>query len=72
MSLTMEPPSLTVQMQTVFMMRLHLLSLCSSLHLMREIMEITEDLQLKSQDILNTMHLVSNTKAIVQKYREDG
>ena len=72
MSLTMESPSLNVQMQTIFMMRLHLLSLCSSLHLMREIMEITKDLQLKSQDILNTMHLVSNTKAIVQKYREDG
>ena len=76
MALTMEPPPLTVQMQTVFMMRLHILSLCSSLHLMREIMEITKDLcqalQRKYQDILNTMYLVSTTKALIQKYREDG
>ncbi|XP_028107978.1 uncharacterized protein LOC114306840 [Camellia sinensis] len=46
------------------------------LHLMRDIMGTTDDLcqalQRKSQDILNAMHLVSTTKALVQKYREDG
>ncbi|XP_028056768.1 uncharacterized protein LOC114260775 [Camellia sinensis] len=46
------------------------------LHLMRDIMETTDDLcqalQRKSQDILNATHLVSTTKALDQKYREDG
>ncbi|XP_028064331.1 uncharacterized protein LOC114267498 [Camellia sinensis] len=46
------------------------------LHLMRDIMEITDDifqaLQSKSQDILNAMHLVSKTKILIQKFREDG
>ncbi|XP_028079272.1 zinc finger MYM-type protein 1-like [Camellia sinensis] len=46
------------------------------LHLMRDIMEITDDLcqalQSKSQDILNAMHLVSTTKIFIQKFREDG
>ncbi|CAL5329405.1 unnamed protein product [Camellia sinensis] len=46
------------------------------LHLMRDIMEITDDLcqalQSKSQDILNAMHLVSTTKILIQKFREDG
>ncbi|XP_028118402.1 uncharacterized protein LOC114315969 [Camellia sinensis] len=45
-------------------------------HLMRDIIGTTDDLcqalQRKSQDILNAMHLVSTTKALVQKYREDG
>ncbi|XP_028057568.1 uncharacterized protein LOC114261503 [Camellia sinensis] len=45
------------------------------LHLMRDIMEITDDLcqalQSKSQDILNAMHLVSTTKILIQKFRED-
>ena len=43
-------------------------------HLMREIMEITDDLcqalQCKSQDILNAMHLVSTIKELIQKMRE--
>ncbi|XP_028085167.1 uncharacterized protein LOC114286243 [Camellia sinensis] len=46
------------------------------LHLMRDIMGTTNDLcqalQRKSQDILNAMHLASTTKALVQKYRENG
>ena len=46
------------------------------LHLMRDIMEITDDLcqalQSKSQDILNAMHLVSTRKILIQKFREDG
>ncbi|XP_028092674.1 zinc finger MYM-type protein 1-like [Camellia sinensis] len=46
------------------------------LHLMRDIMEITDDfcqaLQSKSQDILNAMHLVSTTKILTQKFREGG
>ncbi|XP_028077986.1 uncharacterized protein LOC114279900 [Camellia sinensis] len=46
------------------------------LYLMRDIMEITDDLcqalQSKSQDILNAMHLVSTTKILIQKFREDG
>ncbi|CAL5432987.1 unnamed protein product [Camellia sinensis] len=46
------------------------------LHLMRDIMEITNDLcqalQSKSQDILNAMHLVFTTKILIQKFREDG
>lgn len=47
-----------------------------TLHLVREMMEITnylcQALQCKSQDILNAMHLVSSTKALIQKLREDG
>ena len=46
------------------------------LHLMKEIMEITEllcqALQCQSQDILNAMHLVSSTKALIQKLRDVG
>ncbi|PRQ51924.1 putative HAT dimerization domain, ribonuclease H-like domain-containing protein [Rosa chinensis] len=46
------------------------------LHLMKEIMGITnglcQALQQKNQDILNAMHLVSDTKALIQKFREDG
>ena len=42
------------------------------LHLMRKIMEITDDLcqalQRKSQDIVNAMHLVSTTKTLIQKF----
>ena len=46
------------------------------LHLKKEIMEITDKLcqalQSQSQDILNVMHLVSSTKALIQKFRNDG
>ncbi|XP_052295941.1 uncharacterized protein LOC107178787 isoform X4 [Citrus sinensis] len=46
------------------------------LHLMKEIMAITDilcqALQSKSQDILHAMHLVSSTKALIQKFRDDG
>ncbi|KAH9791681.1 TTF-type domain-containing protein [Citrus sinensis] len=46
------------------------------LHLMKEIMAITDilcqALQSKSQDILHVMHLVSSTKALMQKFRDDG
>ncbi|KAF2308040.1 hypothetical protein GH714_034673 [Hevea brasiliensis] len=46
------------------------------LHLMKEILEITDDLcqalQYKSQDILNAMSLVSTTKMLIQKMRESG
>ena len=46
------------------------------LHLMRELLGITDDLsqalQLKSQDILNAMHLVSLTKELLQKFRDGG
>jgi len=46
------------------------------LHLMKEIMEITDmlsqALQQKSQDILNAMHLVGTTKNLIQKLRDDG
>ncbi|XP_075650101.1 uncharacterized protein LOC142620650 [Castanea sativa] len=39
-------------------------------------MEITDKLcqalQSQSQDILNAMHLVSSTKALIQKFRDDG
>ena len=39
-------------------------------------MEITDKLcqvlQSQSQDILNAMHLVSFTKALIQKFRDDG
>jgi hypothetical protein len=45
------------------------------LHLMREIMGTTDclcqHLQQKSQDILNAMQLVSNTKALLQKLRNE-
>ncbi|XP_060974109.1 uncharacterized protein LOC133039273 [Cannabis sativa] len=37
------------------------------------LLNIIEDaLQLQSQDILNAMHLVSSTKTLIQKLREDG
>ena len=43
---------------------------------MRELLEITNDLsqalQRKSQDILNAMHLVSLTKRLLQKCKDDG
>ncbi|KAK9714523.1 hypothetical protein RND81_06G100900 [Saponaria officinalis] len=46
------------------------------LHIMIQILGITNDLwqalQIKSQDILNAMHLVSNTKILIQKLRDDG
>lgn len=46
------------------------------LHLMKEIMGITNDLcqalQKKNQDILNAMHLVSDTKVLLQNFRETG
>ncbi|XP_077216005.1 uncharacterized protein LOC143850666 [Tasmannia lanceolata] len=46
------------------------------LHLMKEIMGITDvlchALQNRSQDILNALHLVSTTKLLIQKLREDG
>ncbi|KAH9697195.1 TTF-type domain-containing protein [Citrus sinensis] len=46
------------------------------LHLMKEIMAITDilcqALQSKSQDILHAMHLVSSTKALMQKFRDNG
>ncbi|KAH9762175.1 TTF-type domain-containing protein [Citrus sinensis] len=45
------------------------------LHLMKEIMAITDilcqALQSKSQDVLHAMHLVSSTKALIQKFRDD-
>ena len=46
------------------------------LHLEKETMEITDKLcqalQSQSQEILNVMHLVLSTKAIIQKFRDDG
>ncbi|XP_065847572.1 uncharacterized protein [Euphorbia lathyris] len=46
------------------------------LHLMKETMGITnilcQALQQKSQDIVNAMHLVGTTKALIQKLRDDG
>lgn len=46
------------------------------MHLMREILEITSmlcnALQIQSQDILNAMQLVSSTKSLLQKLRDDG
>ncbi|KAL4637784.1 hypothetical protein ACB092_03G100900 [Castanea dentata] len=46
------------------------------LHLMKEIMGITnvlcQALQQHSQDLLNAMHLVSTTKSLIQKLRDDG
>ncbi|KAI5354886.1 hypothetical protein L3X38_007781 [Prunus dulcis] len=46
------------------------------LHLMKELMEITNDLcqalQCQSQDIINAMNLVTSTKALIQELRDDG
>ena len=46
------------------------------LHLMRKVLEISnllyQTLQLESQDILNAMHLVSSTKLLTQKLRDEG
>ena len=46
------------------------------LHFKKETMEITDKLcqalQSQSQDILNAMHLVSSTKTLIQKCRDDG
>jgi hypothetical protein len=46
------------------------------LHLIREIMGtincLCQHLQQKYQDILNAMQLVSNTKALLQKLRNEG
>ncbi|XP_057734494.1 uncharacterized protein LOC130949910 [Arachis stenosperma] len=47
-----------------------------TLHLMKEIMEITnvfcQALQQQSQDILNAMHIVSISKLLLQQLRDDG
>ncbi|GAV85080.1 hypothetical protein CFOL_v3_28519 [Cephalotus follicularis] len=46
------------------------------LHLMKEIIEITDSLcqalQRRSQDILNAMDLVSSTKKLIREFRETG
>ncbi|KAK4594273.1 hypothetical protein RGQ29_018096 [Quercus rubra] len=46
------------------------------LYLEKETMEITDKLcqalQSQSQDILNAMHLVSSTKTLIQKFKDDG
>ncbi|XP_075640587.1 uncharacterized protein LOC142612372 [Castanea sativa] len=46
------------------------------LHMMKEIMGIAnilcQVLQQHSQDLLNAMHLVSTTKSLIQKLRDDG
>ena len=46
------------------------------LHMMKEIMGITnilcQALQQHSQDLLNAMHVVSTTKSLIQKLRDDG
>ncbi|KAL4290170.1 hypothetical protein GQ457_14G001000 [Hibiscus cannabinus] len=46
------------------------------LHLMKKVLEISDmlcqTLQQKSQDILNAMHLVSSTKSLLQKLRDEG
>ncbi|GAV85285.1 Dimer_Tnp_hAT domain-containing protein [Cephalotus follicularis] len=46
------------------------------LHLLKEIMEITDilcqALQQKSPDIVNVMHLVAGTKTLIQNLRENG
>ncbi|XP_073153981.1 uncharacterized protein [Henckelia pumila] len=46
------------------------------LHLMNEVLEISnilcQELQMKSQDILNAINLVSSTKKLLQKLREVG
>ena len=34
--------------------------------------KLYQALQSQSQDILNAMHLVSSTKALIQKFRDDG
>ena len=43
---------------------------------MKEIVRITnilcQALQQHSQDLLNVMHLVSTTKSLIQKLRDDG
>jgi hypothetical protein len=43
---------------------------------MKDVMGITgmlcQALQKKSQDILNAMHLVTTTKTLIQKLRDDG
>ncbi|XP_034914486.1 uncharacterized protein [Populus alba] len=46
------------------------------LHIMKNVIGITDvlcqTLQQKSQDILNAMHLVTSTKTLIQKLRDDG
>jgi glycine cleavage system regulatory protein len=46
------------------------------LHIMKDVMGITDvlcqALQQKSQDILNVLHLVTATKILIQKLRDDG
>ncbi|CAM8890422.1 unnamed protein product [Rhodiola kirilowii] len=46
------------------------------MHLMREVLDITSclcnALQLQSQDILNAMSLVTSSKSLLQKLRDDG
>jgi glycine cleavage system regulatory protein len=46
------------------------------LYIMKNVMGITDvrcqALQQKSQDILNAMHLVTSTKILIQKLRDDG
>ncbi|KAH7846020.1 hypothetical protein Vadar_008773 [Vaccinium darrowii] len=46
------------------------------LHLMHEIMKITDvlcqALQRKTQDLINALHLVSSTKSFLQKLRDEG
>ncbi|XP_061955608.1 uncharacterized protein LOC133677544 [Populus nigra] len=46
------------------------------LHIMKDVIGITDmlcqALQQKSQDILNVMHLVTTTKTLIQKLRDDG
>jgi len=46
------------------------------LHIVKNVMRITyvlcQALQQKSQDILNAMHLVTITKTLIQKLRDDG
>uniref|UniRef100_A0A803LR76 Uncharacterized protein n=1 Tax=Chenopodium quinoa TaxID=63459 RepID=A0A803LR76_CHEQI len=47
-----------------------------NLHVVKEIMAITDGLcqalQLKTQDVVNAMHLVSTTKTLLQNLRNDG
>jgi hypothetical protein len=46
------------------------------LHIMKNVMRINDvlcqALQQRSQDILNAMHLVTTTKTLIQKLRDDG
>jgi len=46
------------------------------LHIIKNVMGIADvlcqALQQKSQDILNAMHLVTTTKTLIQKLRDDG